>query len=291
ANPDPGWHFVNWGGDAGGGANPLAVTIDADKSITATFAVTTYTLDVTTVGSGSVSRDPDQASYQPGSEVVLTATPAAGWHFVSWSGDASGSVNPLSLAMNADKNITATFAIDTYTLGVTTSGSGTVTKNPDQPTYTHGTVVQLTATPAAGWHFVGWSGDASGTATPLSLTMDGNKNITATFAINTYVLSVTTVGNGTVTKSPNQATYTHGTVVQLTATPAVGWHFVGWSGDASGSASPLNVTMDANKSITATFAINTYTLTASVVGSGTVTKSPNQATYDHGTVVQLTAAP
>jgi hypothetical protein len=44
-------------------------------------------------------------------------------------------------------------------------GSGSVTKVPDQPLYDYGSSVELTATPAAGWHFVGWSGDASGTTT------------------------------------------------------------------------------------------------------------------------------
>src|SRR5438552_2972808 len=106
--------------------------------------------------------------------------------------------------------------------------------------------------------------------------MDGNKSSTATFAINTYSLSVTTVGSGTVAKNPNQANYAPGTVVQLTATPAAGWHLVSWSGDASGTANPLSVTMDGNKSITATFAINTYSLSVTTVGSGTVAKSPNQ---------------
>src|SRR5206468_3460681 len=280
-----------WSGDASGTANPLSVTMDADKSITATFAINTYTLSLTTIGNGTASKSPDQPTYDHGTVVQLTATPNAGQSFVGWTGDASGTANPLSVTMDGNKNITATFAINTYSLSVTTVGSGTVAKSPDQSNYTHGTVVQLTATPAAGWHFVGWSGDASGTANPLSVTMDGNKNITATFAINTYTLSVTTAGSGTVAKSPDQPTYNHGTVVQLTASPAAGWHFVGWSGDASGTANPLSVTMDGNKNITATFAINTYTLSVTTVGSGTVAKSPNQASYNHGTVVQLTATP
>src|SRR5207244_2627995 len=161
---------------------------------------------------------------------------------VSWSGDASGTANPLSVTMDGNKNITATFAINTYTLSVTTVGNGTVTKSPNQATYNHGTVVQLTATPAVGWRFVGWSGDASGLANPLSVTMDGNKNITATFEANSYTLSVSVVGSGTVAKSPDQPSYSYGTVVQLTASPAVGWHLVSWSGDASGTTSPLSVT-------------------------------------------------
>src|SRR5258705_6579692 len=145
--------------------------------------------------------------------------------------------------MDADKNITATFAINQYTLMVTSIGNGNVTKNPDQPLYDHGTDVELTANPNPGYHFVAWSGDASGNTNPLTVTMNSNKDITATFAINQYTLAVTIVGSGTVTKSPNQALYDHGTPVQLTANPSVGWHFVGWSGDASGNTNPLTVTM------------------------------------------------
>jgi uncharacterized repeat protein (TIGR02543 family) len=52
---------------------------------------------------------------------------------------------------------------------------------------------------------------------------------------------------------PDQATYTIGTVVTLTATDDPGWTFAGWSGDAGGGANPLAVTMDASKVITATF--------------------------------------
>src|SRR5437867_10300345 len=99
--------------------------------------------------------------------------------------------------------------------------------------------------------------------------MDANKAVTATFVINTYTLTVTAVGSGTVTKNPNQATYNYGAVVQLIATPATGWHFVSWSGDATGTTNPLSVTMDANKAITGTFAINTYTLTVTTAGNGT----------------------
>src|SRR5439155_1443705 len=152
---------------------------------------------------------------------------------------------------DAAKSITATFAINAYALDVTLAGSGTVAKSPDHASYDHGSLVELTATPAVGYHFVAWSGHASGSANPLSVTMDAAKSITATFAINTYALDVTTAGSGAVAKSPDHASYDHGSSVEVTATPAVGYHFVGWSGDASGSDNPLSVTMDAAKSITA----------------------------------------
>src|SRR5207249_10625179 len=138
---------------------------------------------------------------------------------------------------------------------VTTVGNGSVSKNPDQPTYNHGTSVQLTATPALGYHFVSWSGDTTSAANPLTLSMTRNLSLTATFAINTYTLTVATVDSGTVTKNPNQPTYTHGTSVQLTGLPRAGYPFVSWRGDTSTTTNPLTVIMAANRSYTAPFAI------------------------------------
>ena len=104
----------------------------------------------------------------------------------------------------------------------------------------------MTAIPATGYHFTGWSGDLTGSTNPATVTMDANKNITANFAINTYTLTVNAT-NGTVTKNPNQATYDSNQRVQLTATPATGYHFTGWSGDLTGSTNPATVTMDSEQ--------------------------------------------
>jgi len=70
-----------------------------------------YTLDVTVdpVGGGTVMKSPDQATYSLGSNVQLTADPAPGYFFLRWSGDATGSVNPLDLVMDGDKIIVAEF--------------------------------------------------------------------------------------------------------------------------------------------------------------------------------------
>ncbi len=69
----------------------------------------------------------------------------------------------------------------------------------------------------------------------------------------TYNLTVSTRGRGSVTRSPNASSYEKGTQVTITATPSSGWVFSGWSGSATGNQNPLNVTMDAAKTITANF--------------------------------------
>ena len=253
ASADTGWTFDSWSGDVTGSTNPITLTMDANKIVTATFTQNQYSLTTHTVGSGSVGKQPDQATYGYGDVVTLTATSDAGWTFNSWSGDATGSTNPITLTIDANKVVTATFTQNQYSLTTHTVGSGSVSKQPDQATYVYGDVVTLTATSDAGWTFSQWSGDVADSTNPITLTMDANKIVTATFTQDQYNLTVNTVGSGGVSKQPDQATYIYGDVVTLTASANTGWAFASWSGDVTGSTNPITLTIDGNKVVTATF--------------------------------------
>jgi len=191
---------------------------------------------------------------------------------------------------------------------VTPLTSGTLQSRPsncDSGDYQPGTVVVLTATPAAGYVFSSWSGDVVTTSNPLTLTMNGNKSLTATFA-QCYVLTPASnpASGGDVTPSPSNCAgsgyhYAPGTVITLTAVPepslSAGYAFTSWSGDVTGTTNPITLTMNANKNVIANFVV-CYTLTTSVtptVGGG-VNLSPNNCSgtgYSPNTVVTLTAVP
>jgi Leucine-rich repeat (LRR) protein len=97
---------------------------------------------------------------------------------------------------------------------------------------------------------------------------------------------------GNVIKSPDQAQYSSGTVVTLTAVSAVGYAFGHWEGDAAGTANPTTVTMNADKTVTAVFtptAQYSLAIASSPSDGGDVSRSPDQAQYASGTVVTLTA--
>jgi uncharacterized repeat protein (TIGR02543 family) len=147
-----------------------------------------------------------------------------------------------------------------YTLTTTAnpSAGGSISRTPNATSYASGTVVTLTATPASGYTFTGWSGGASGTSTTTSVTMNANTSVTANFTSSTgttYTLTtaVSPTGGGTITRSPDATSYTAGTVVTLAATPASGYTFSSWSGGASGTSATTTVTMNANTSVTANF--------------------------------------
>jgi hypothetical protein len=167
-----------------------------------------------------------------------------------------------------------------YNLSVTTSGNGTVTSSPSgincssntgtcSYAFASGTSVQLTASPASGWTFSGWSGAGCSGTGGCSVNMTQNTSVGATFTQQTYTLTVSAFGSGTVTSTPSgincgatcSANFSSGTQVTLNATPAAGWTFAGWSGACSGTS--CIVTMNSAVSVTATFTQQTPTCSLS----------------------------
>ena len=213
-------------------------------------STSTYTLIVSGSG-GTIIRTPDKTSYTQGEVVTLQATPDAGRSFAGWSGDLTGTTNPATLVMNSNKSVAATFTANAYTLTVN-AANGSVARTPDKASYTYGEVVTLQAVPNAGYSFSGWSGDASGTGSSVTITMNADKSVTASFTASAYTLTVAAV-NGSVTRSPDKVSYAYGEVVTLQATADAGYSFAGWSGDASGTTPSTTVTMNANKIVTASF--------------------------------------
>ncbi|HAX95747.1 MAG TPA: hypothetical protein DCY35_04395 [Prolixibacteraceae bacterium] len=158
-----------------------------------------------------------------------------------------------------------------YSLSVRVSGAGSVT--PAGGSYAPGTTVRITATPASGWVFSGWSGDLNSSTNPARILMDTNKSVTAVFTRvpTLYSLTVRIAGQGSV--RPSGGNYSRDATVQLTATPASGWAFSGWSGDIGGSSNPARITMDSNKSVLAAFRqesprINVFSATPGSIGQG-----------------------
>lgn len=157
---------------------------------------------------------------------------------------------------NGGAGLTYPFTSTNYTLTTTPSptAGGNITLSPAGGTYTFGTSVTATANTNSGYTFSGWSGAATGTTNPVSITMDANKSLTATFTTaTTYSLTITTPTNGTITASPAGPNYASGTTVSLTANPSSGYQLSAWGESLSGTTNPATLTMNANKTVSATF--------------------------------------
>ncbi len=326
-----GAHFVDWSGcdSVDGTTHVCTVTLTADTTVTPSFALDTHTLTVTKPDHGSISSDDGNIDcgatcthdYDYGSTVQLTPNPDTGYHYVRWTNCDSVDVNTniCTETMTADKTATVELAIDVYNLTITTPTHGTVTSADsgiDCPStcghnYDYGTIVDLTANPATGYHFTGWTDcDSVDPNTDVcSETINANRIVAASFAIDTHGLTVTNpVSHGSVTSSDHNIdcgstcshTYDYGTSVDLTPQPDTGYHFTGWTGCDSVNADVCTVSVTSDETVTPSFAIDTHSLTVTnPVSHGSVTSSDNNIdcgstcshTYDYGTSVDLTPQP
>ncbi len=140
--PPPEWQFDSWAGDLTGTANPTWITIDGNKNVTVNFSLIYYLLAVTTDGGGHVGLDPagivlpertPTGPYFTYHQMPnMNAVPDPGWSFVNWTGDRTGSENPLAITMSGDKAVTAHFTPIQYTFNTSVTGQGTISQEPRQ---------------------------------------------------------------------------------------------------------------------------------------------------------------
>ena len=175
-----------------------------------------YTVTVSSSPSEGGSVSPQGGEYEQGQTASFTATPNEFYEFSGWSGADTSTINPVSIIVDTNKSLTARFEkLDTdndgitddidqcpdtpaneqadsngcsvsqkdFELSISVEGEGTVTEEVVvAPTIYQGTTqVQLTAVPAEGWEFTEWTGNATGTDNPITIEIDGTKNITAVF--------------------------------------------------------------------------------------------------------------
>ncbi len=247
------------------------------------------------VNGGTVSGG---GTYNHGATCTLTATPCWGFHFVNWTENGSFvSTNAsYTFTVTGNRNLVANFAINQYTINALAnpSSGGSVTQSGNG-TYDYGANCTLTATPNTGYHFVNWT--ENGQVVPnagasYTFTVTGNRTLVANFAINTYTItaSANPSSGGTVS---GYGTYNHGTTCTLTATPNTGYHFVNWTENGQvvpNAGASYTFTVTGNRTLVANFAINQYTINASVNPSNGGTVS-GFGTYNHGTTCTLTATP
>jgi hypothetical protein len=166
--------------------------VTVDKSVTANFAINTYTLHYTAGTGGTISGTADQTVAHGGSGTAVTAVPVTGYHFVSWS-------DGIATAARTDSNIAGSItvaavfavdAIDTRTLTYTAGSGGTISGTANQTVAYGGSGTAVTAVPATGYHFVAWS-DGVTTAARTDSNVTADHTVSATFA---STLTRTTIG-------------------------------------------------------------------------------------------------
>lgn len=289
ATPASGYQFQSWkkNGTVVSTNASYSFTVNEDATYTAYFgeaAVNYYTVTtaVNPEGAGSVSGG---GTFQEGSSITLTAISNAGYMFNHWND--GNTANPRTVTVTQNVTYTAYFDMEEYTIQVYADPSygGTVTGGGN---YHYGEIAILTASPADGYEFAGWSDGNNDNPREVIVTQ-------ATYYVAVFNEVGTTYYTVGVLAYPDKAgtvegggTYEEGTSIVLTAVPNPGYRFTMW--DDGESSNPRTVTVNFDMTFIAYFDQESYTITvnANPASGGTVSGGGSYLFED---VATLTAMP
>jgi uncharacterized repeat protein (TIGR02543 family)/flagellin-like protein len=267
---------------------------------TSTAQLVKYSVDFILGAGGKTINPIVTQAIAKGATVPISTTPDDGYTFDKWTSTGSITIENVNsesttATVNGAGSITATFTATDYIITVTKNPTigGTVNRDILEP-YHYNNIVTLTANPADGYTFNGWSGAGVGSGIDRQVTVTGNMEVTANFAASPYEINViiepTAAGGANRDKSPP---YAINNIVTLTPAPNTGYTFSAWSGDGvNGAGNTRIVTVTRDMTVTATYTANpaTLALTRNPIEGGTIIQTPNRA-YTYGETVALEAKP
>ena len=273
AQADEEHRFKEWKGSINTQENPCTVTVNGSMTILAYFtAIPKYRL-ITSAGTGGtiVSSAGDKNEFLEKEQCILTAQAEAGYEFVQWEGDVSSTSDKLYLTFDKNYQIYARFKkLTEYTLTANAGTGGKIVNSANKIVFSPGEQCTLTAQADAGYEFVQWEGDATGTSDKLYLTFDKNYQIYARFKAvpDIYTVTVTQSGNGNVIRSSTKAQYAHNERLMLKAEAARGWMFKQWNGvsEAQKYEKEIEVIVNTHKSVSAEFIKRKWTYVIYMAG-------------------------
>ena len=256
----------------------------------------TATITVTCIVTVLIGGDPSGGSVTPssrtvnhGSAATFTVTTNTGYTASVSEGTLTGTTWTIP-NVTSTHTATVTFTINSYTVTASVGGDplgGSVT--PSSRVVNHGSSATFTVTTNVGYTASASEGTLTGTTWTIP-NVTSTHTATVTFALNTYPITATAGSGGAVI--PGSTAVNHGSSQSFTISPNTGYHIQnvivdGTSQGAIASYTFTNVT--ASHTIEATFLLNTYTVTASVVGDpsgGSVT--PSSRVVDYGSSASFT---
>ena len=302
--PNAGYHIsdvkVN-GVSVGAVTSYTFPAITADQTIEAEFAANIYTVTVNPVTNGTITGP--AASYSYGATPTYTITPATGYYIVDVTvdGQSVGAVSTYTFApITGNHTIGATFAQLTYTINAIAGNGGTITP-AGATVVNYGANQSYTIAAATGYHIdnVFVDGVSVGAVASYSFSnVTADHTISATFAANTFVVTVNQPQNGSI--APGTQTVVYGATPTFTITPNVGYTVAAITlngtnvmsnavqvGNAYSYTLPA---VTANATLTATINAITHTIVASAGSNGSINPS-GSATVNHGDNKSYTITP
>jgi parallel beta-helix repeat protein len=248
-------YWSNYGGvDANGdgfGDTTYAVVGVSDNLSLVSAYIQTYSLIYTAGENGSIVGQSSQSVEHGSDGVEVIAVPDEGYNFVSWS-DGVFTTERTDLNITANKSATANFeanSINTYTLSISTSGTGSGLVS-GEGTYNSGSIVNLGNIPNTSSVFVDWTGDSD--CFDGQVTMNTNISCIANFNLKTFSLAYSASVGGSISGNNSQSINYGASGTPVTAVPSDGYLFLKWQ-DNSRNNPRVDLNIQSNVTVSAIF--------------------------------------
>ena len=261
--------------------------VTANHTIAASFAIDTRTITASAGANGAIAPS-GSVVVNYGSNQTFTITPNTGYHVANVLVDGStvGAVTTYTFTnVTANHTIAASFAINTYTITASAGASRSIAPS-GAVVVNFGDDPAFTITPNTGYHVrtSWWTAVSVGAVTTYTFNnVAANHTIAASFAINTYTIAASAGANGSISPT-GSVVVNHGANQTFTITPSTNYHVadVLVDGSSVGAVTTYTFTnVTADHTIAASFAINTYTITASAGANGSISPS-GSVVVNHG---------
>ena len=254
AMADEGYRFVRW---SDGNTNMQRIlSMNSDVMLSAIFEQITYTLVLQESEGGYSVATPAKGQYLAGEQVTVEAIAYEDYQFVCWND--GNSEQERVLTMDKDYVLQPTFVEVNipegfYTLILTHTEGGNVTKSPDNLYYESGDVVYVEALPNDGYEFINWSDGEIDKLRRITVTenITLHANFAEIVADTQYTLTLTAGTGGSVSASPSKATYNEGDMVVINAVAEENYKFEKWNDGVLEARRVIE--MNENKTFHATF--------------------------------------
>jgi len=297
--PNIGYHISNVivdGNSVGATSSYTFSSIDSDHTIEAVFSINTYTITTSVEGNGSITPSGSvEVSY--GGNITFIIRPDTGYHLDSVFVDGSYVDSTTSYTfynVTANHTISAKFSIDQFTITASAGNNGSI--SPNGVVYVdYGSNKTFTFIPNTGYHvdsvFIDGIYQGSGISYTFTNITD-NHTIYVVFAINKYTITSSVSAHGTITPL-GEITVTYGDSLNFIITPEEGYHILSVIVDGNSVGAAASYTfynISANHTISATFAVNAYTIFASADTNGMIIPS-GEINVAHGSTQTFTIRP
>ncbi len=282
ATPNAGYRILDVqvdGASVGSSPTYTFAPVTANHTIAATFAVQTYTITATAGANGAISPS-GSVVVSAGTSTSFTITPNANYHISDVSVDGASVGTPLLYtfpSVTSTHSILASFAVNTFTISAGAGDNGSISPS-GAVIISSGSTPTFTATPNAGYHILDVQVDGSSVGSAPTYTfapVTANHTISALFSVNSYTISAGAGANGTISPS-GVVLVSAGSSTTFTFLPNAGYHVSDVLVDNASVGAPPSYTfpnVTATHSILASFAVNTYTITAAANTNGAIDPS------------------